>query len=121
MKKLFNKKPLEFLLNILLAATIFLVVVPFYSTMPGDGLDPSWQLWLNEAVSKKLRFGSDVIFTFGPYSSLFTKNYHPATDSLIILTGILFAIGYIFAIFNYAKPIRSGYSIILLIFFMKKI
>lgn len=117
MKYLSNTKSFECLLNILLAITIFLVVVPFYSNMPGDGLDPSWQLWLNEAVSKKLRFGTDVIFTFGPYSSLYTKSYHPATDSLIVLTGTLFAVGYIFALFNYTKHIKQGYAILLLIFF----
>lgn len=41
--------------------------------MPLDGLDGSWVLALNWAVKSGLRWGSDIVFTYGPYYFLAEK------------------------------------------------
>jgi hypothetical protein len=41
-------------------------------------------LALNEAVARRLAFGKDIIFTFGPYGSVYSKSYHPATDAQML-------------------------------------
>lgn len=55
------------------------VLVPFAPVFPASGLDPSWQLGLNQALVQHLRFGKQVIFTFGPYAFLYTHLYTPQT------------------------------------------
>ncbi len=57
--------------------------------------DPSWQYALHEAYTQGWKFGSDVIFTYGPYGFLTTPTYHPATFSFMLaawiaLSGIFF-------------------------------
>jgi hypothetical protein len=52
--------------------------------MPTAGLDASWGYALNEAVARHLVFGRDFAFTFGPFGSVFTTLYGPATDALML-------------------------------------
>jgi hypothetical protein len=69
----------------LFVLTLFAVIVPFAPLMPSAGLDPSWRFAMNEAVHLGLRFGTDIMFTFGPYAAIYTREYHPATDTLMLL------------------------------------
>ena len=41
-----------------------------------------------------LVLGRDLVFTFGPYSSLYTRNYHPATNTLVMLSSLYLALSY---------------------------
>lgn len=72
-------------------ATITLIGVfaPTNPAMPGVQLDASWQYAMNEAVARHLSFGKDIVFTYGPYSSISTESYDPATNHLMV-TGSLF-------------------------------
>lgn len=79
----------SWLVKILLLVTIVVMFVPLYPGMPAASLDPSWVLGMNQAVSQNFGIGTDVVFTFGPYSSVYTRAYHPATD-LIMLSGSLY-------------------------------
>ncbi|WP_449101562.1 hypothetical protein [Pseudomonas veronii] len=79
----------SWLVKILLLVTIVFIFVPIYPGMPAASLDPSWVLGMNQAVSQNLGVGTDLVFTFGPYSSVYTKAYHPATD-VIMLSGSLY-------------------------------
>jgi len=88
-----------------------LVIVPFYPNFPKPELDPSWSLGLNEAVSKSLQFGSDIIFTYGPYSSVATKYYHPDTYPLIFFTSVLLAA--IYSYFAYHSLKESTVALVL--------
>ena len=65
--------------------------------MPESGLE-SWVLALNQAVAQGLRFGTDVVFTFGPYATVYTRNYHPATDGLMIFGSLYLALCFSLAI-----------------------
>ncbi|WP_454782340.1 hypothetical protein [Legionella sp. WA2022007384] len=82
-------KPLYFLGQLLLLLILIIAFVPFSPKMPASGIDPSWALGLNQAVAQGLAFGKEIIFTLGPYSSLYTKAYHPATD-LMMFTGCFY-------------------------------
>ncbi|MBB1608547.1 MULTISPECIES: hypothetical protein [unclassified Pseudomonas] len=70
------------------------LIAPFYPRMPSMGLDPSWELGMQEAVANGWLIGQDLVFTFGPYASLFTLQYHPQTDMLSLLSGIGFGFLY---------------------------
>ena len=67
----------------------------FHPKMPAGGLDASWSYGLNQAVSQGLTFGRDIIFTFGPYASVYTHEFHPATVGLMIFGTILLDVLYI--------------------------
>lgn len=80
---------IEWCLKITLLLIIIPLIVPFSPKLPAPGLDASWALGLNQAVAQGLSFGKDIIFTLGPYSSVYTKSYHPATD-LMMMGGCLY-------------------------------
>jgi len=81
-------------LALLLLATLVAVMVPLAPLMPTAGLDPSWRYAINQAVAQRLAFGSDVVFTFGPYGSVYTRMFHPATDGLMLGGSLFLAVGY---------------------------
>lgn len=82
--------------------------------MPGSGLDPSWKLAINQAVASGFAFGSDIVFTFGPYAALQTKVYHPATDGIVFVAGIYLALSY-WGMYIYAlRGIHLGWTILLI-------
>lgn len=86
--------------NLFLAALLLVTVagfVPFSPGMPWESLDPSWVYGMNEAVAQGMSFGKDIVFTFGPYASIYTKTYHPATDKLMICGSLFLAISFTIA------------------------
>jgi len=66
--------------------------------MPAFDLDAAWAYAMNEAVAQGKRIGIDVIFTFGPYASVYTHMYHPKTEILMQL-GSLYLIAATFILF----------------------
>ena len=68
------------------------VFVPFSPGFPDNSLDASWMYAINVAVDKRMNFGSDVAFTFGPYASTYTRQYHPATDTQMLWSSALLAL-----------------------------
>ncbi len=83
----------------LLSKLILLLVtmstfVPFSPKLPASGIDSSWALGLNQAVAQGLAFGKEIIFTLGPYSSIYTKAYHPATSVMMNAGSLYLAISY---------------------------
>jgi hypothetical protein len=83
---------LRWLPSALVVLTAICVVVPFSPVMPGANLDPSWRMGMNQAVAQGLAIGRDIIFTFGPYASIYTGTYHPATDAMMLWGSLLFAV-----------------------------
>ena len=82
----FSSRNLELMVNIvlwlLLLITAIATFVPFSPAMPATSLDESWVFGMNQATAQGLSFGKEMIFTFGPYASIYTKSYHPSTDYL---------------------------------------
>lgn len=85
---------IDLLLKALLLIAVVIVFVPFSPLMPSGGLDASWAMGMNQAVAQGLRFGRDLIFTFGPYASVYTKIYHPATDFMMLVASLYLAASY---------------------------
>lgn len=77
-----------------LLITSLTVFVPFAPDMPGESLDPSWMFGVNQAVAQGLVFGKDIIFTFGPYSSIYTKAFNAATDHLMVWGGFYLGVSF---------------------------
>lgn len=71
-----------------------LAFLPLSPDFPDDSLDSSWKFGLNEAVARHLVFGRDILFTFGPYASVETTQYHPGTAGLMFLGCILLGVCY---------------------------
>lgn len=79
--------------NALLLVSLVLFV-PFAPIMPWESLDPSWAYGMNEAVAEGLSFGKEIVFTMGPYASVYTKTYHPVTDQLMMWGSSYLAISF---------------------------
>lgn len=69
-------------------------IVPFTPDMPQGGLDGSWRYALEQGMANGMVLGRDLVFTFGPYSSVYTSNYHPATQTLMMLASVSLALAY---------------------------
>ncbi len=88
------KSFVDWFLNVILLITVTSVLVPWSPIMPAPGLDPSWALGLNQAVAQGFSFGKEIIFTLGPYSSIYTKVYHPSTDWMMVGGSLYLAFSY---------------------------
>ena len=67
---------------------------------------------MNQAVARHLVFGKDIMFTYGPYASIYTHSYHPETDGLILWSALYFALSFGLAVFlcfkNSQWPLKLG-------------
>jgi hypothetical protein len=95
----------------LILAVLFLI--PFAPAMPEDGLDPSWRYALNEAVAQGRLFGRDVTFTLGPLGSVYTRMFHPATDTLMMVASLVYAMGFAAMFALLAHPRRHVFAVFL--------
>ncbi len=100
------------IVNCLSLLVMIIVFVPFTPSMPGESLDPyrlfganprialdaSWMFAFNQAIDQGLRFGRDIILTFGPYSSVYSRTYHPATATMMMAASLYLAVSYWFAL-----------------------
>ena len=73
------------------------------------GLDPSWQASLALAVEKGWLFGTDVVFTGGPLSSIYTRQYVGAYTYAVAVFSILIAL---YLAVSTARILRSTGSIL---------
>jgi hypothetical protein len=94
----------------LLLATIALAapIAPYESLSPLAGLDTSWATGLNIARLHRLRFGPELVFSYGPWGFL----DHPSMVSrLNLVAGVLFATvaaGSAWLAFRAALRVRLG-------------
>lgn len=76
--------------HVVLFAVLLLVAVagirPAIFGVPTAGLDASWVAAISYAVEKGLAFGSEIVFTSGPLSSLYHRMYpHALAPAIIVL------------------------------------
>jgi hypothetical protein len=57
--------------------------LPLFVT-ESNGVDPSWQMLLNEAVPNGWTFGRDLFFTYGPFGFIHARMYHPETWTVLV-------------------------------------
>lgn len=101
---------------IFLTITALAVFVPLNPRMPSRGVDASWQFAMNQAVAQHLSFGKEVMFTYGPYASIGTRTYDPATDRRMMWGSLLLAVSYTTALLFLAGGQRRYLILILLLF-----
>ena len=87
-----DARPWEVLPVLLLVLLLLLTVVWWAPGMPYPGEDSAWVLAVNQAVADRLAFGRDVLFTIGPWGSVYAGQYHPATDCMMLAGGTLVAL-----------------------------
>ncbi len=104
---------LKYLLAVLTIITILAIFVPLSPDMPTSGLDSSWIFFMNEAMARHLNFGQDIIFTFGPYASIYTRTYHPATDHLMVFGSLFLGLCYAVALLYLAKDKPTTHVVLL--------
>ncbi|OZI20930.1 hypothetical protein CAL26_26100 [Bordetella genomosp. 9] len=100
-----------------LVYTLACLMIPFDPAMPGSGIDPSWRYALNEAVARHFVFGKDLIFTFGPYGSLYTQMYHPATDARMLTGSAYLALCFIGLLVWLTRRINVAWRLLLILLF----
>lgn len=84
----------DLVLKLTLLVTAICIFVPFSPAMPTAGLDSSWMFGMNQAVAQGFSLGREIIFTFGPYASIYTTLYHPSTDFMMVSGGLYLAFSY---------------------------
>ena len=105
---------IRFGLFLLIAAAVIARFTSIWPNMPEDGLDPSWMIGINQAVFQGLRFGSEMIFTYGPYAGILSKSYHPGTDFICNAGGIFLGTLYLWALLQVIKDFSILHLTILL-------
>ena len=73
--------------------TSLALLVPFKPNMPELGLDPSWRMAMSVALAQSMKIGREIVFTVGPYSQIYTRYYHPQTDTLVMMASVALAAG----------------------------
>jgi hypothetical protein len=84
--------------------------------MPARGIDASWEFAMNEGVERNMSFGRDIVFTYGPYASIVTRTYSPATDERMMWGSLLFAGSYIAALQFLSEGKKRRIILLLLVF-----
>lgn len=74
-KPLYTERFSKLTIQSVFTLLFFLYLVPISPSFPTDGLDPSWQYVVDYAAMQHLRFGVDVIFTFGPLGRYWFPHY----------------------------------------------
>ena len=97
------------------------IFVPFSPKMPTPSIDGSWALGLNQAVSAGLIFGKQIIFTLGPYSSIYTQSYHPATDGMMMAGSFYLACSYWVCLLLLTDGAKRRWILVLAILFFAMI
>lgn len=75
----------------LLVFLSLLMVIWLAPDIPYPQQDSAWGLAINQAVADRLAFGREVLFTLGPWGAVYTGQYHPATDGMMLAGGTLVA------------------------------
>lgn len=88
--------------------SLFLIISPLYPVFPsGISLDDSWKYGLSQALQDQMAFGRDLIFTYGPFSSLYTLSFNPATDRINLIASAFLGISYLIIFVEWARKNNS--------------
>jgi hypothetical protein len=87
--------------------------------MPVDSnpLDPSWVFGMNVAAAQHWIFGSDLLFTYGPYASIFTRTYHPFTDPFALYGSLYLAAAYAAALLFITRKSAAIWLLVMILAF----
>jgi hypothetical protein len=112
----FSKLP-QYLFTAFTFITILAIFVPLSPHMPSSGLDPSWQFAINKALVLHLDIGKEIIFTFGPYASIYTHNYYPETNHLMVSSSLFLGLCYAGTLLYLAKD-KKHYVLLAIVLYL---
>ena len=69
-----------------------LYLLPLWQLCPYDHIDSSIEWVLNDAFAHGRRFGTELVWTSGPFGFLWADQFHPATWPLAVLLRVPFAL-----------------------------
>ena len=107
------KRLSSLLLALMVVVTFLAIFAGLTPNMPSEGLDPSWRYAMNQVVADRMPIGKQIVFSFGPYASLYTNMYHPGTDHLMVFGGLFLGLCYSIALLYVAAP--RGIAALLLV------
>jgi hypothetical protein len=82
----------ERLCTIAVFTILLIAAIPWSPVFPSLGLDQSWSWAVNAAAGQHLHFGTDFIFSFGPLAAIYTHQYEPGIEWLVVLGSGLIAV-----------------------------
>ncbi len=87
----------------------------------GSFLDQSWEYGMDLAVLNRMRIGTDIIFTFGPYASIFSRTYHPGFVDFPLMCKIFLGLSYavLFCLYARQSNIYQQFLFLALLLLMK--
>jgi hypothetical protein len=103
---------LKYSLEVLITLTLIAVLVPFRPNLPSHARE-TYPFAVNQAVAQGLVFGRDIVFTYGPYASILSKEYHPATDRLMLWGSLFLALCYSFLLILLASVMNRRWMLVL--------
>jgi hypothetical protein len=86
--------------------------------MPRSGLDSSWAFAMNHATAHGLEIGTEIVFTYGPYSGVYTRLYQPEISHLILFSSIFLSLCFSIAFLMCSHTWKSHIAILLLLLFL---
>jgi hypothetical protein len=116
-RKAIFAKAASLALNVFLGISVLAIFIPMNPKMPIAGLDGSWQYAMNQGVARHMSIGRNIVFTYGPYASITTRVYDPATDLRMLLGSLLLAVSYAMALSFMARG-RKRYLVLILFLFL---
>jgi hypothetical protein len=88
---------LKYSVEVFSTLTVLAVFVPLRPNLPSIYRE-AYPFAINQAVAQGLVFGRDIVFTYGPYASILTKEYHPATDWRMLWGSLFLGVCYSFVL-----------------------
>lgn len=82
----------------------------------GPGVDESWLISLHHFFAVKKQFGTEVIFTYGPYGFLTLFYYHPATFAIVFSAYVFLFLTFIESAWFVLRNSISNFWLCLLFF-----
>ena len=120
-----RETPLRRLLRCSLVALsllwFFLNILPFTPTIETGADRGTWRLVLNVAFSQGRQFGTEVLFTYGPWGFVGTQHYTPATYPPLLISWIFLAVAMAIGVWKLvgstvSSPMRQAVTYSLFLF-----
>ena len=110
-------------IGLLFLGFCLLTILPWAASGYGFDLDQSWAIAVHVAFAEGFQFGTDFIYTYGPYGFVQVDIYHPGTYAYLFILRFLIAVAVwagLFKLVRYCIVRRHGgviFLIPLLLFF----
>jgi hypothetical protein len=90
------------------AIVVLVAMLPLNPAQVGWGLDPSWQQVVHHGFERGMQFGTDLVFTYGPFGFAHTRLYWPGLFAYTFFYWSLMALGVGFACISLARHSRAN-------------